>query len=161
MDTAGRLWEPLERYLAAEGIELDDLELAGSGRGRVLRIMVDAPGGVDVDRIAGLSRGMSRLLDEVDPIAGPYSLEVSSPGLERRLRRPAQWQKAVGREVRVKTAVPVGERRSWNGLVDSVDEAGFQLDDGTSTVRIEYADVETAQTVFTWEKAPKPGRRRR
>ena len=74
MSGGERLWELCGEYLAGQGLELDDLELAGSGR-RILRITVDREGGVGVDELAAASRGISRLLDEEDPFEGPYSLE--------------------------------------------------------------------------------------
>jgi ribosome maturation factor RimP len=98
-DVERRLWDLLEPWLEAEGVELDDLELAGPGAGRLVRVTVDAAGGIDLDRIANLSRGLSRLLEESDLVGAAYTLEVSSPGLERPLRRPSQFRKAVGREV--------------------------------------------------------------
>ena len=89
------LWDKLERYLTAEGLELDDIEWSG----RILRVLVDADGGVDVGRISETADGISRLLDGEAEMSGPYTLEISSPGLERKLRRPAHFRKAVGREV--------------------------------------------------------------
>lgn len=74
------LWGLVEPYLAAERLELDDLELSGRGRGRVVRIIVDGED-VGVDRLAELSRGLSRLLDDEPGLQDSYRLEVSSPGL--------------------------------------------------------------------------------
>ncbi len=160
-DVEGRLWELFEAYLGAEGVELDDLVVLGPGKGRLVRVTVDAPGGIGVDRIAELARDLSRLLDEADPLPGSYNLEVSSPGLERKLRRPAHYAKAVGREVKVKTFAPVDGERVHVGVLDEVGDDGFvvQLNDGAR--RIGFGEVASAQTVFTWEAAPKPGRRRK
>ena len=91
-----RLWDSIETFLAEERVELDDLELSG----RTLRVIVDAEGGIDLDHITDVSRGVSRLLDESeDLVPDSYSLEVTSPGLERRLRRPRHYEKAIGRPV--------------------------------------------------------------
>ena len=159
-DAIGRLWELFEEYLVAEGVELDDLELAGQGRGKVLRVVVDAEGGVGVDRIADLSRGLSRLLDEKDPVPGSYRLEVSSPGLERKLRRPAHYRKSVGREVKVKTAEPLDGERLHRGVLDEVGDDGFVLQLNNGVRRIGFAQVSSAQTIFTWERGAKPGKPR-
>src|SRR5579883_3413871 len=94
------------------GLELVDVER----RGAVLLVTVDRPGGVDLDALTTANRAVSRALDDLDPIPGRYSLEVSSPGLERRLRTPAHFTRAIGETVTVKT------RR----LV-SADEEGFEL----------------------------------
>ena len=159
-DVAERLWPLFDDYLAAEAVELDDLEISGRGKGRLLRVVVDAPGGIGVDRIADLSRGLARLLDDEDPLDGSYRLEVTSPGLERKLRRPGHYRKSVGREVKVKTAVPVAGATVHQGVLGDVDEDGIvvQLNDGPR--RISFGDVASAQTVYTWEKPPKPGQRR-
>ena len=77
-----RLWADVESYVAAERIELDDLEVLGEGPAKIVRVTVDGEG-LGVDRIADLSRGLSRIFDEIDPFDGAYTLEVSSPGLER------------------------------------------------------------------------------
>lgn len=159
-DVAERLEELIGPYLAAEGIELDDLEVAGSGRGRVVRVTVDAEGGIDVDRIAEVARGLSRLLDADDVIPGSYSLEVSSPGLERALRRPSHYRKAVGRHVAVKTHELRDGRKNYDGVLELVDDEGFTLVTEEETQRFRFGEVASARTVFRWEPAPKPGARR-
>ena len=149
------IWDVVEPYLAAERLELDDLELAGRGQGRILRVTVDGED-VTVDRLASLARGLSRLLDNETELEGQYQLEVSSPGLERKLRRPSHYQKSVGRELVAK--VSVGETKATiRGILAGADDDSFTIeaDDGPSVVS--YEDVITAKTVFRWEKAPKPG----
>ncbi len=159
-DVVERLWELFDPYLAAEGVELDDLRLGGPGGGKLLKVTVDAPGGIGVDRIAALSQGLSRLLDDEDPVPGAYRLEVTSPGLERKLHRPAHYRKSVGREVKVKTFAPVDGEKVHRGVLDEVDDDGFVLQLSEGDRRIGFGEVASAQTVFTWEPSPKPGRRR-
>jgi ribosome maturation factor RimP len=154
-----RLWETLEPFLVAEGAELDDVELLGRGAGRVVRVTVDASGGIGVDRLADLSKGVSRLLDEEEVLDGPYTLEVSSPGLERRLRRPAHFGKAVGREVIIKTREPVEGAQSHRGILNAVAEDSVAVLVDGRDVRIPLAEVAQAKTVFRWEKPAKPGKR--
>ena len=159
-DVGERLWETLEPYLEAEGVELDDLDVRGRGNGRLVRVTVDAPEGVGVDRIAQLSRGVSRLLDEQDPVSGSYTLEVSSPGLERPLRRPSHFEKSVGREVDVKTVEPIDGAQRHRGVLERIDDAVLSLVvDGTERA-IPMDSVAQAKTVFRWEKSPKPGGKR-
>lgn len=152
----GEIWDLVEPYLAAERLELDDLELSGQGGGRILRVTVDGEN-VTIDRLADLSRGLSRLLDNETDIAGQYQLEVSSPGLERKLRRPNHYLKSVGREIVTKVAQ--GEAKATlRGRISAADDHSFtiEIDDGEATV-VRYEDVITAKTVFRWEKPPKPG----
>ncbi len=155
METVEHIWRVVEPYLAAEHLQLDDLELVGRGHGRTLRVTVDQDGGVDLDRLAEVSRGLSRLLDAESDLAGPYQLEVSSPGLERKLTRPEHYRKSVGREVVVKT----GSER-LRGVLSEAGEEAFTVE-GDALRVIPYEAVASARTVFRWETAPKPGQARR
>ena len=158
-DDAGRLWTTVEPYLEAEGVELDDLDVRGRGRGRIVRVTVDSDEGVGVDRIAELSRGLSRLFDDLDPLEGAYTLEVSSPGLERELRRPSHYRKAVGREVSITTREPVEGSTTHAGILDGATEAdvAVRVDDAVRTIPL--GSIARARTVFRMERAPKPGRK--
>jgi ribosome maturation factor RimP len=149
------IWDVVEPYLAAEKLELDDLELTGHGRGRVLRVTVDGSA-LDIDRLADVSRGLSRLLDHETDLDGEYQLEVSSPGLERKLKRPRHYMKSVGREVAVKVDEG-GSSRSIRGNLSGADEHNFTVDTETGVVVVPYTDVLSARTIFRLEKAPKPG----
>ena len=150
----------IEPWLAAEHLELDDLEMVGTGKTLTVRVLVDAEGGIDVDRLADVSNGLSRLLDPVDELQGPYRLEVSSPGLERTLRRPRHFEKAVGREVTVKVRRD-DETRTVKGTITDADSDGFRLRTESGDEAFGYDSVVSAKTVFRWEKSPKPGQRKR
>ena len=153
-----RLWQVCEDYLAAESIELDDLEIVGSGS-RMVRITLDAEGGVGLDRLARVSRALSRMLDEEDPLEGSYTLEVTSPGLERRLRRPRHYEKSLGADVKVKSNVEIDGARSHRGVLVSVDEEGFVVKVDESSRRIDFEQVQSARTLFEWKRTPKPGQK--
>jgi len=153
--TVTDIWSLVEPYLAAEHLELDDLELSGTGKGRLLRVVVDGED-TNVDRLADVSRGISRLLDNESDLDGSYQLEVTSPGLERKLRRPSHFIKSVGREAKLK--VNQGERnRTLRGIISDANDETFTVDIEDESLVVSYRDVLTARTVFTWEKAPKPG----
>jgi ribosome maturation factor RimP len=139
------------------GLGLYDLELAGG----VLRVLVDRDGGVDIDVIAKASRALSAALDEADPIEGRYTLEVSSPGLERPLRTAAHWAGAVGDAVTVKTVPGLDGPRRLTGRVLGVtdDAVDLALDDPAGETRtVAFTDIERARTVFVWGPSPKPGK---
>jgi ribosome maturation factor RimP len=145
------------------GLDLYDVEMSGSGRARILRVMVDRDGGVDLDAIADATQAVSPLLDAPpldSVIAGPYALEVSSPGLERPLRTPAHFGRAMGETVSVKLRPDDdhGARRV-RGVVSAADESGFELllEDGV-TERVAYGEVTQARTVFEWGNEPKRGK---
>jgi ribosome maturation factor RimP len=149
------IWSVVEPYLADERLELDDLELSGRGRGRILRVVVDGED-VNVDRLAELSRGLSRLLDEEPALQDAYQLEVSSPGLERKLRRPSHYRKSLGREVVVKTAAD-DHKTVFRGTLTEAGDDTFTVAADQGVTEVPYDDVISAKTVFRWEKAPKPG----
>jgi ribosome maturation factor RimP len=152
---AGDLSSTLAPLLAAAGLELFDVEV---GKGTVI-VTVDRPGGVDLDTLAQANRLVSDALDATPPLQGGYTLEVSSPGLERRLRTPEQFAGAVGETLSVRTRT--GETRRVRGRLESADGTGIvlagpEVPDGR--LRIDYAAVERARTVFAWgsEGAPSP-----
>ncbi|MEZ5175888.1 MAG: ribosome maturation factor RimP [Acidimicrobiia bacterium] len=145
-----RLWGMIEPHVTAVGVELDDLEVLNGGR--IVRVTVDSPDGVGVDQIAELSRGISRTLDAEDPIQGAYTLEVSSPGLERKLRIKRHYDKSIGRTVKVKTFAEIDGTKVHTGRLHTAGETSFVIDiDGTDR-EVSYADVSSARTVFVWEK---------
>ncbi|HEY3672304.1 MAG TPA: ribosome maturation factor RimP [Acidimicrobiia bacterium] len=146
------------------GLDLYDVNVSGAGKARILRVMVDRDGGVDLEAIAAATQAVSPLLDAPpldSVIAGPYALEVSSPGLERPLRTPAHFVRAVGETVSVKTraADDHGARRV-HGVVTSAHDTGFELtlDDGTAQ-QLAYDDVTQAHTVFQWGDDTKSSKR--
>jgi ribosome maturation factor RimP len=153
--TVTDIWTVVEPYLAAERLELDDVELLGRGPGTLLRVVVDGDG-VDIDRLADVSRGLSRLLDNETDMDSAYRLEVTSPGLERSLRRPAHYAKSIGREVVVKIA-DGDQKKTIRGVITEAGDDNFTVDAEDESQVVGYEDVLTARTVFRWEKAPKPG----
>ncbi|MGH8872319.1 MAG: ribosome maturation factor RimP [Acidimicrobiia bacterium] len=155
MTTVSDIWTVVEPYLAAERLELDDVELLGRGQGRLLRVVVDGED-VNIDRLADVSRGLSRLLDNETELDDAYRLEVTSPGLERNLRRPAHYVKSLGREVVVKI-VDGEEKTTVRGVLTEADEDTFTVESDQERVVVDYEEVLIAKTVFRWEKAPKPG----
>ena len=155
LTTVSDIWTVVEPYLAAERLELDDVEMRGRGPGTLLRVVVDGEN-VDIDRLADVSRGISRLLDDETELDDAYRLEVTSPGLERDLRRPSHYAKSVGREVVVKIAEGTAKTTIRGTLADAGDDS-FTIESESGETVVGYEDVLTAKTVFRWEKAPKPG----
>jgi ribosome maturation factor RimP len=141
--------------LADLGLEVYDVEHAGG----TLRITVDREGGVDLDTIALATRIVSRELDHTDPIPGRYTLEVTSPGLERNLRTPAHFERAVGTVVNVRTHPDVEGERRVHGEVTAADGDGVTVkqDDGVER-RLRYDEIERARTVFEWGPTPRPAK---
>ncbi len=153
----------VEPAVAAVGLELYDVEITGSGKARVLRVLVDRDGGIDLDGIAAATEAVSPVLDApalAAAIPGPYALEVSSPGLERPLRTAAHFARAQGETISVKTrATDDHPVRRVRGVLGDADDSGFDLllDDG-ATEHFAYDDVAQARTVFEWAAQPKRGK---
>lgn len=139
----------VRRVLAGSDLELYDVEI---GQG-VVRVTVEAEGGVDLDLISLVSGRVSEALDGASALdlEGPYTLEVSSPGLERALRRPEHFRWAVGSEVAVRTRAQVPGGRRLEGQLAEADDEGFWLElEGGERRRLGYGDVDRAHTVFRW-----------
>ena len=137
------------------GLLLHDLDHSGT----TIRVVIDKDGGLDVDALRTATKAISRLMDEVDPLEGAYTLEVSSPGLERPLRTPAHFVRAVGSDVTVKTVAGTEGDRRFDGNVTAADEhtVTISLTDG-STRSLRYEEIERARTTFAWGPGPKPGK---
>ena len=158
MDTAERVRDLIAPIVERDGVELYDVEHTSG----ILRIMVDRPGGIDVDTIGELSQQISSLLDERDPLPdSKYLLEVTSPGIERKLRTPAHFARQIGREIAVKFRVSSeGARRLEGRLEDATDTAitvAHLVDAEESSTTINYDDIESARVVYRWEDELSPG----
>lgn len=157
----------LGSILERHGLSLYDLEVHRGRHGGVLRVFIDKPGGVDVEDCARVSEVLSRVLDVEDPIPFPYDLEVSSPGLTRKLTKPRHYAGSVGHPVHVdvRGALPDG-RRGLDGTLSGLHEV-----DGRPVVTVEVAGMAVAVpleivaaaylTLPPPPKPGKPGRRRR
>ena len=121
----------LEPGVAATGFELVDVEIAGSQHSPTLRVYIDGPAGVNVDDCARVSRQLSALLDVEDPLPGHYTLEVSSPGLDRPLVKPEDFKRFVGETIKVKMHEPLQGRKNFSGrLVDvAADHVVVEVDE--------------------------------
>ena len=134
-------------FCEAHALELVDLE-HGPG---LVRVTLDKEGGIDLEAITRASEAISDLLDLHDPIPGRYTLEVTSPGLERPLRTPEQFQRFVGTVVNIKTHANVEGERRMQGELTEADEHGITVEGR----RLSYVDIERARTVFEWGPTPK------
>ncbi len=156
MAVTERMRDSIAPAMAELEVELVDIEHVGA----TVRIIIDRPGGIDLEVISRATRRISHLLDEIDPLADRYTLEVSSPGLERALRLPSHFARAIGSTVAVKTAPGVEGERRVTGRLLSAEADAIEVEveaGGDASRRIRYADIERARTVFEWGPSPKPG----
>ncbi len=141
------------RVAASAGLELVEAELRGDGRFRVLRIVIDKPGGVGHDDCAAVSREVAAILDVEDAVpGGPYTLEVSSPGLDRKLTRAEEYERFTGSRVRLRTRQPVEGSRSFEGRLEAFGE-------GRLTLELAPPQGERRGRAKGRKVAPEPGRR--
>ncbi len=162
MEVSDRLVDVLSPVVRASGLELVDVVVGHSQ----VQVTVDRPGGVDLETLAQANQELSRVLDRLDPFPGAYTLEVSSPGLERRLRTPAHFVRAVGETVSVRIRPEAGPVRRVQGVLSAADETGCTIDGPEvpdTSIRLGYDAIDRARTVFEWgsEPAPKGGNARR
>jgi len=140
--TRDRLVEELTSPLLALGLDLEGLEVGAAGRRRVLRVAVDTDGGVTLDDVAAATKEISRVLDVSDVMGEqPYTLEVTSPGVDRPLAHPRHWRRNAGRLVKVTR--PGHEQVT--GRILSSDEEGASLDVDGQQVHVRLADVSSAR----------------
>jgi ribosome maturation factor RimP len=138
------------------GLELVEVAFGREGGRRVLRVTVEREeGGVDLDTISVASERVSRRLDLEGFAPGPYTLEVSSPGIERPLRGQGQFRRHVGERVAVRTATAIDGRRRYEGALVSADPEAIVIATDDGERRVPYADVASARTVFDWSAEKK------
>lgn len=128
--------------VAAVGFELWGVEFFQQGRHSVLRLFIDGPEGVGVDDCATVSHQVSGVLDVEDPIAGEYTLEVSSPGWDRPLFTLAHYTRFVGSEVSVRLASPLNGRRKYKGIVQKTTDDAVELLVEGAAVLIPFAAID-------------------
>ena len=142
--------EKIEEYasslLPSMGLELVEVQFRREGHGWVLRLFIDCEGGITVDHCADVSREVSDYLDVEDLIEHPYHLEVSSPGLERPLKKLADYQRYLGRKVKVKLREEVEGQKVFVGELLRIEDDGVvvQLEKNT-TVAVAFANIRKAR----------------
>ncbi len=150
--TLEKVIEIANRVGASESIEIVDVELLGGGNNRVLRIFIDKPGGVTHADCETISEKVGAVLDVEDVMTGgAYTLEVSSPGVERKLKTLKDFERFLGKRVRVLLREPVDNRRQWEGAIAAVRQDVIQLDTSPGkTVEFPHRQVERANLKFEW-----------
>ena len=153
MSTIDKVERVVAPVVLSSGLELIDVEVQSG----TVRVTVDRSGGLDLEAIGSATSAISRALDEADAVpGGRYELEVSSPGLERRLRRPEHFKAHVGVAVSIKTKPGTAGERRIEGVIASADAEGIRIEgDGIEggSRKLAYRDVDRAHTIFDWRAA--------
>lgn len=167
---AERIAKLITPTLDSLGFELVRVQLSGSQR-PTLQVMAEPASGrvMSVEDCAQVSRAISALLDVEDPIAGTYSLEVSSPGIDRPLTRTKDYERFMGHEAKIETNAPIDGRKRFKGAIKAVDAKAVALDVESAEIRIPFAAIHKSKLVLTdaliklhqdaeqSEHAPEPG----
>jgi len=137
---------------ADAGVELIDLDRSA----QIVRVTVDRDGGVDLDTIGRLTRAISDRFDELDLGSGRYTLEVSSPGVERRLRTAAHFARAITETVTIKMLPDRGPLRRIDGVITAVNGETVTIATESGPLAVDISDIDRARTVFEWGATPQP-----
>jgi ribosome maturation factor RimP len=151
-ETLTRVWELAIPLAQAEGMEIVDIEFRHEGHrgGRVLRLYMDKEGGPNVDDLSRVSRQLSEALDVQDTIDGTYTLEVSSPGINRPLRKPEHFGRFVGKRIRIRTRDLIDGRRSFLGILDEVGGNSVCLTQEGKQYWIPFSMIEKSNYEHDW-----------
>jgi ribosome maturation factor RimP len=145
--TRDELLELLEPTIERLGYELSDLDVNLGGKHGVLRVFIDKPDGIGLDDCEKVSLAVSALLDVEDPLPGHYDLEVSSPGLDRKLTKIEHFQRFEGETVKVKMRFPIAGRRRFRGTLVSSDDENIVVDVDGEPHTLPVATIDTARLV--------------
>lgn len=138
------LLDALEPRASAEGVEVVTVQVVGAKKAPTIRVFIDTPAGVSFDELAAAQAWINAIMDELDPFPGAYTLEVSSPGIDRPLRTAAHFARYVGETAVVKMAHPVEGRSNFTGTIAAAGEGTVDLEVEGGTVRLALADMKRA-----------------
>ena len=150
--TVTRVWELAAPLVEGEGMEIVDIDFRheGSRGGRVLRLYLDKEGGPNVDDLSRVSRQLSELLDAQETVEGAYTLEISSPGINRPLKKPDHFARFVGKRIRVRTRDLIDGRRSFLGILGQVANDSLVLTQDGKRYQIPFSMIEKSNYEHDW-----------
>ena len=151
-DITAKVQEIAERVASSEGIEIVEVQLLGGGGHRLLRMYIDKPQGVTHGDCEFISHNVGNALDVEDVIpGGHYTLEVSSPGVERKLSKPGEFERFIGQKIKVTLREPVESQKHWVGALKSFSEGMITLEPAPGkNVQFPFEQVEKANLKFEW-----------
>jgi len=142
---AGLVRSLAEPLCASEGLELVEVEYQREANGRILRLYIDKPDGINLNDCVGVSRQMGDILDVNLENIGPYSLEVTSPGPERPLAKYEDFEKFRGSRVKIKTSRPLNGQKNFTGILEGTSGEQVNLQSGEKSIVIPYKDIAKAR----------------
>ena len=155
MELLAKIREIVERVATSEGLELVDVEFLGRGPNAILRIYIDKPGGISIGDCQSMSQQVGAVLDVEDLIDRSYTLEVSSPGLDRKLVKPADYQRFAGKLAKISLKGPREGPRRIQGRLLGIQGGRVQFDTGQGVREFDLGEIEKANLVVEFGPAPK------
>jgi ribosome maturation factor RimP len=146
-----RIEEIAQRVVESEGMELVEVEVKGGGNQRMVRISIDKPDGISHADCELISQQVGTILDVEDVVPGRYTLEVSSPGVERKLLKPRDYERFLGKKVKVTLRDAIETRRHWEGTLAGFENGVISLEvKPGNTIRFPFDQVQKANLKFEW-----------
>ncbi len=152
-DLIERLNSIISKAVESLGYDVWGITFSGTERGGILRVYIDSPHGISISDCTEVSRHLDVILDVEDPIVGPYTLEVSSPGLDRIFFKIEQLKDYVGKLVKIRLKSPVDNRKKWRGRLQAVDleNKDISIEMGKETFRFNWEDIEEIKLIYEWK----------
>ncbi len=148
---AAKVEEIAQRVAASEGMEVVEVQVLGGGKSRLVRISIDKPAGISHADCELISQQVGTILDVEDLIPGHYTLEVSSPGVERKLLRIKDYERFQGKKIKVTLREPVEGQRHWEGTLAGLRDGAIRLETGNDkAIEFPFDQVERANLKFEW-----------
>lgn len=147
-ETMKKITDTAESLCGAEGMEFVHAEFLSQGGRRILRIYIDKEGGVSLDDCTLVSRQLGDMLDIILENSGAYTLEVSSPGLDRPLAKESDFIKFAGKKARIKVRTLINEQKTFTGIIIGVEEGNIVLETLKGPVQIPQTNISTARLVY-------------
>jgi ribosome maturation factor RimP len=149
--TVARIEEIADRVGEAENVEIVDVELKGAGRNQLLRVYIDKPGGVTHGDCERVSNAVGAILDEEDVVPGEYTLEVSSPGVERKLKKLADYARFTGQPAKLVVREAEGKNKFIEGMLAGTEGADVLIEPPNGErLRVPFASIDRANLKFEW-----------
>jgi ribosome maturation factor RimP len=150
LEISSRIEEIAQRVALSEGIEVVEVEVKGGRKNQFVRISIDKPEGVSHADCELISHQVGTILDVEDVVPGQYTLEVSSPGLERKLLKPRDFERFQGKKAKVTLRAPVENQRHWEGVLAGFADGVVSLEAAGRQIRFPFEQVEKANLKFEW-----------
>ncbi len=145
-----RIEEIAQRVAQSEGMEVVEVEVKGGGKNQFVRISIDKPEGVTHADCENISQQVGTILDVEDVVAGHYTLEVSSPGVERKLLKPLDYERFQGKKAKITLRAPVENQSHWEGTLAGYADGMISLDAAGRQIRFPFEQVQKANLKFEW-----------